>query len=194
MTATHNRNVTTTTDVLYLAFELGDTDWKLAFTIGLGQKPRLRSMPARDLPRLQEEIAKAKQRFQLAADAPVRSCYEAGRDGFWLDRYLSAGGIQNSGAVRRAHPSQDIARLDTVAFIHQKLLDASGDRGLDFDAVQRLDCARRFDRVRDGTQGGLDHLGVLSRTFMAGALLPLEERAPSGEEDHDQSNDFFSHV
>jgi transposase len=96
MTATHNRNVTTTTDVLYLAFELGDTDWKLAFTIGLGQKPRLRSLPARDLPRLQEEIAKAKQRFQLAADAPVRSCYEAGRDGFWLDRYLNAGGIHNS--------------------------------------------------------------------------------------------------
>jgi transposase len=96
MTATHNRNVTTTTDVLYLAFELGDTDWKLAFTIGLGQKPRLRSLPARDLPRLQEEIAKAKQRFHLAADAPVRSCYEAGRDGFWLDRYLNAGGIHNS--------------------------------------------------------------------------------------------------
>ena len=96
MTATHNRNVTTSTNVLYLAFELGDTDWKLAFTIGLGQKPRLRSMPARDLPRLQEEIAKAKQRFQLAADAPVRSCYEAGRDGFWLDRYLSACGIHNS--------------------------------------------------------------------------------------------------
>lgn len=96
MTATHNSNATTTTEVLYLAFELGDTSWKLAFTIGFGQKPRLRSMPARDLPRLQEEIAKAKQRFQLAADAPVRSCYEAGRDGFWLDRYLSACGIHNA--------------------------------------------------------------------------------------------------
>jgi transposase len=96
MTATHNSNVTPKTDVLYLAFELGDTDWKLAFTIGLGQKPRLRSMPARNLPRLQEEIAKAKKRFQLPADAPVRSCYEAGRDGFWLDRYLTSCGIQNS--------------------------------------------------------------------------------------------------
>src|SRR5262249_23022821 len=96
MTATHNRNVTKKTDVLYLAFELGDTEWKLAFTIGLGQKPRLRSMPARDLPRLQDEIAKAKQRFHLTADAPVRSCYEAGRDGFWLDRYLNTYGIHNS--------------------------------------------------------------------------------------------------
>src|SRR5262249_26484563 len=96
MTATRETHLTPSIDSLYLAFELGEKDWKLAFTIGLGQKPRLRSMPARDLPRLQEEIAKAKQRFQLAADAPVRSCYEAGRDGFWLHRYLSACGIHNS--------------------------------------------------------------------------------------------------
>lgn len=96
MTATHDSNVTTKSDVLYLAFELGETDWKLAFTIGMGQKPRLRSMPARDLPRLQEEIAKAKQRFHLGADALVRSCYESGRDGFWLDRYLTACAVQNS--------------------------------------------------------------------------------------------------
>ena len=59
MTATLNSNVTTKTDVLYLAFELGDNEWKLAFTIGLGQSPRYRSMPARDLPRLQTEIALA---------------------------------------------------------------------------------------------------------------------------------------
>jgi transposase len=96
MTATRETHLTPRIDSLYLAFELGEKDWKLAFTIGLGQKPRLRSMPARDLPRLQEEIAKAKQRFQLAADAPVWSCYEAGRDGFWLHRYLSACGIHNS--------------------------------------------------------------------------------------------------
>jgi len=96
MTATLNTKVTTRTDVLYLAFELGETEWKLAFTIGVGQKPRLRSMPGRDLPRLQEEIAKAKKRFELPADAPVRSCYEAGRDGFWLHRYLTVSGVENS--------------------------------------------------------------------------------------------------
>jgi transposase len=52
-------------------------------------------MPARDLPRLQAEIAKAKKRFGLAADAAVRSCYEAGRDGFWLHRHLLASGVDN---------------------------------------------------------------------------------------------------
>src|SRR5215472_102819 len=95
MTATHNSKVTTPTEILYLAFELGETQWKLAFTIGVGQKPRLRSMPARDLSRLEEEIRKAKKRFQLPADAPVRSCYEAGRDGFWLHRHLTASGVDN---------------------------------------------------------------------------------------------------
>src|ERR1700731_522069 len=94
MTATHSK-VITRTDILYLAFELGEAEWKLAFTIGIGQKPRLRCVPARDLPRLQEEIAKAKKRFGLAEDAPVHSCYEAGRDGFWLQRHLMAQGIDN---------------------------------------------------------------------------------------------------
>jgi transposase len=45
-------------------------------------------MPARDLVRLKDEIAKAKARFGLPADAPVYTCYKAGRDGFWLHRAL----------------------------------------------------------------------------------------------------------
>ena len=41
------------------------------------------------------EIARAKERFGLDQDARVITCYEAGRDGFWLDRYLEHHGIQN---------------------------------------------------------------------------------------------------
>jgi transposase len=81
--------------VLHLAFELGWTHWKLAFTTGHGQKPRQRTMRARDLAALEQEMAKAKKRFRLAEDAPVVSCYEAGRDGFWLHRYLTARGVAN---------------------------------------------------------------------------------------------------
>jgi transposase len=95
MTATHHGNVSTPGGVLYLAFELGERDWKVAFTIGLGQKPRLRSLKARDLPLLHAEIAKAKKRFALPEDAAVKSCYEAGRDGFWLHRHLSACQVDN---------------------------------------------------------------------------------------------------
>jgi len=80
---------------LYLAFELGNAQWKLGFTIGFGQQPRQRTIPAGNLDKLQAEIAAAKKRFRL--DEPVRvvSCYEAGRDGFWLDRYLRSAKIEN---------------------------------------------------------------------------------------------------
>src|SRR6516162_877831 len=96
MSATHGTDSTTATaPVLYLAFELGWTSWKLAFTVGAGQKPRLRSIPARDTDALMREIPAARRRFGLPEEAPVISCYEAGRDGFWLHRYLAHQGIEN---------------------------------------------------------------------------------------------------
>ena len=80
---------------LYLAFELGVDEWKLGFTTDLTTKPRVRTMPARDLPRLTGEITAAKQWFGLPEQASVRSCYEAGHDGFWLHRHLMTVGIDN---------------------------------------------------------------------------------------------------
>jgi transposase len=96
MTAIHDMNCTTSSVRLHLAFELGWSQWKLAFTIGHGQPARLRTIAARDLERLLQEIAKAKRRFELPEDAEVVSCYEAGRDGFWLHRWLTSQGIVNS--------------------------------------------------------------------------------------------------
>jgi transposase len=95
MTATHMQQSTSPTLTLHLAFELGWGEWKLAFSIGHGQAPRLRTMAARDMDRLLAEIGKAKQRFGLPEDAPIVSCYEAGRDGFWLHRFLQTRGIDN---------------------------------------------------------------------------------------------------
>ena len=80
---------------LNMAMDLGDEGWKLGFSTGLGQEPRLRSMKARDLTVLMKEIRLAKERFRLPADTPVRSCYEAGRDGFWIHRYLLSKGVVN---------------------------------------------------------------------------------------------------
>ena len=80
---------------LYLSFELGEQEWTLGFTTGLGQEPRKRQIAARDLEALEHEIAQAQQRFELPETAPVQSCYEAGRDGFWLHRYLLAHHIEN---------------------------------------------------------------------------------------------------
>jgi transposase len=108
-------STTTKTGTLYIALELGWDKWLLACATQAAQKPRFRSVPARDLSRLREEIAKAKQRFGLPADAPVCTCFEAGRDGFWLHRALTSLGISNvvvdSGAIevnrRHKHAKTD---------------------------------------------------------------------------------------
>jgi transposase len=78
-----------------MAFELSQSKWMLGFTIGFGQRPRLRTIAARDLAALQNEIQLARERFGLGAEVAVISCYEAGRDGFWLHRYLASIGVNN---------------------------------------------------------------------------------------------------
>ncbi len=80
---------------LYMGLELGSGQWRLGFTTGLGQKARERSIGARDVTALKREIGRAKERFHLASSARVVSCYEAGRDGFWLHRLLVEAGIDN---------------------------------------------------------------------------------------------------
>jgi transposase len=95
MTATRRLDSSTPAPRLHLAFELGWTTWTLAFTTGFGQAPRRRTVRARDTAAVLREVATAKQRFRLPADAPVVSCYEAGRDGFWLHRWLTSVGVTN---------------------------------------------------------------------------------------------------
>jgi transposase len=79
-----------------MAMELSENAWKLGFSTGMAQKPRRRDMTAKDVEALRAEVAAAKERFDLPADARVVSCYEAGRDGFWLHRFLLAAGADNS--------------------------------------------------------------------------------------------------
>ena len=97
MTRSHEHTAATSTDsnALLMAFELGDRTWKLGFTTGRAQAPRIRQIPAGAIDRVLEEIARAKQRLHLSSEAPVMSCYEAGRDGFWLHRFLVTRGVTN---------------------------------------------------------------------------------------------------
>jgi len=129
------RSIQYTTDsVLYLAFELANAEWKLGFTVGLGQGPRRRKIDAGHLDALQEEIRAARKRFGLPEDAPVRSCYEAGRDGFWLHRYLAAEGIENlvvdsaSIEVNRRARRAKTDRLDTGKLVTMLIRYHSGEK------------------------------------------------------------------
>ena len=59
------------------------------------RSPSRYTVTAGDTAALLECIAKAKARCELPPGAGVHSCYEAGRDGFWLHRWLIAQGIDN---------------------------------------------------------------------------------------------------
>jgi transposase len=80
---------------LLMALELGQQWWKVGFTTEAGQRPWVRRIAAGALEALTREVASAKQRWGLASAVAVESCYEAGRDGFWLHRWLVAQGITN---------------------------------------------------------------------------------------------------
>lgn len=79
---------------LFVSFELGKKEWKLGLTSGVGV-PVVKSVPAGDLGAVQQVLTTARQRLGVPTDAPVWSCYEAGRDGFWLHRALAALGVGN---------------------------------------------------------------------------------------------------
>lgn len=90
-------------------------------------------MPARDLPRLVCELETARQHFGLAGDTPICTCYEAGRDGFWLHRALSTAGIVNvivdSASIeenRRARQAKT-DRLDATALLRLLIRHAAGE-------------------------------------------------------------------
>ena len=134
MAATREYEYSVLAPLLYLAFELGDSNWKLGFTIGMGQRPRERTIAARDLDGLQREIRLAKKRFGLPETAPVLSCYEAGRDGFWLHRYLVEHGVQNlvvdssSIEVNRRQRRAKTDRMDVGKLLGQLIRYRSGER------------------------------------------------------------------
>ena len=95
MPTTATRKTHRTTEILYLAFELGLESWKLAFASRLGGRIRLRTITARDLDALRVEVEAAERAFRLPRLSAVVCCYEAGRDGFWLHRFLESENFTN---------------------------------------------------------------------------------------------------
>jgi transposase len=118
--------------MLHLALDLGMREWKLAFTVGLGQKPRLKTIAGRSTSSLVLEIKAAKRCFGLPEDAAVICCNEAGRDGFWLHRFLLAHGVQNhvvdssSIEVNRRQRRAKSDHLDAVNVVHMIILWNNG--------------------------------------------------------------------
>jgi len=134
MATTRTTQDTTRTGTLYLAFELGQSRWKLGFSTGLGQKARERDINARHTNGVLAEIAAAKKRFKLPTDARVVTCYEAGRDGFWLHRFLTNNGVDNvvvdsaSIEVNRRSRRAKTDRMDVRKLLSQLIRYDAGER------------------------------------------------------------------
>jgi transposase len=134
MTAMIRSEVSVNESVLFVAFELGKKTWKLAMTTGLAMTPWLRTVAGGDLAAVDGALQRARERFGVAASAPVISCYEAGRDGFWIHRALAARGIANrvvdssSIEVNRRSRRAKSDRLDAVKLVRLLARVCAGDR------------------------------------------------------------------
>ena len=120
--------------VLYVAFELAKKDWKLALTSGFGVQPVVRTVAAGDLAAVRRVIDTARQRLSLPGSARVVSCYEAGRDGFWIHRALTTLGIANrvvdssSIEVNRRARRTKTDRLDALKLVMMLVRVCQGER------------------------------------------------------------------
>lgn len=118
---------------LYISFELGDKKWKL--TASDGQRaPSRYNVDAGDTATVAYCIAKARNRCKLGPRASVHCCYEAGRDGWWLHRWLREQGADNivvdacSIEVNRRARRAKTDRLDGDKLLSMLLRHHSGER------------------------------------------------------------------
>src|SRR6185503_17996136 len=134
MTVTRTLSGSVSEPTLYVAFELGKKEWKLAMTAGFGIQPWLRTLPSGDWSAVQRALAQGRARFGLLAGARVVSCYEAGRDGFWIHRALTAMGIANrvvdsaSIEVSRRARRAKTDRLDALKLVTMLVRVCVGER------------------------------------------------------------------
>jgi transposase len=118
--------------VLYMAMELSQKKWKLGFSNG--ERTRIRTIGARDWDNLLAEIELAKHKLNCAKDSQVVSCYEAGRDGFWIHRALVGEGIDNrvldsaSIEVSRRQKKVKTDRVDVIALLRLLMRYMNGEK------------------------------------------------------------------
>lgn len=136
MTDTTRPQVSVSEPTLYVAFELSKQSWRLALTSGFGVDPILRTVVAGDMAAVQNAVRAVRQRCGLSDTALVVSCYEAGRDGFWIHRALLQLGFRNrvvdsaSIEVNRRARRAKTDRLDALKLVRMLARVCAGERGV----------------------------------------------------------------
>lgn len=120
-------------NTVYIALELSDAKWVLCMTTG--EKFRTRSIPARDFEQLRIEVEEVARLNSIPIAAlKVVSCYEAGRDGFYIHRKLEKMGWQNkvvdsaSIEVNRRKRRAKNDRIDAESLLRQLLRHCAGEK------------------------------------------------------------------
>jgi transposase len=82
---------------LYVAFELSKATWLIGLVVSGERKMSRRPISGGDTAAVWRLISKKREQAEKKLGRPVRvvSCYEAGYDGFWLDRWLAQQGVDN---------------------------------------------------------------------------------------------------
>ena len=133
---THEEKDTGPETVLHVAFELDDLRWTLTMGTAMDRKPRQRRVRPRDRGGVLREIEETKRRFGLPEGVRVVSCYEAGREGFWLHRWLESNGIDSrvvdsaSIEVNRRKRRVKADRLDGKKLLRMLIRHESGEKGV----------------------------------------------------------------
>lgn len=187
MTATHTLPGSVSEPTLYVAFELGKQNWKLAMTAGFGIEPWLRTVASGDLGAVEGVLRAGRRRFRLPAAARLVSCYEAGRDGFWIHRALLGIGVANrvvdsaSIEVNRRARRAKTDRLDALKLVRMLVRVWCGERGV-WREVQvptvAAEAARQVSRERTALTQDQTRLVNQMRGWLAtwGATLPARRR------------------
>ena len=188
MIATTRPEMSVSEPTLYVAFELGKKEWKLAMTSGFGVAPWLRSVASGDWRGVERALAHGRARFGLPGAAPVVSCYEAGRDGFWIHRALQQRGIRNrvvdsaSIEVNRRARRAKTDRLDALKLVRMLVRVCYGEKAWSEVRVPSVaaEAARQVSRERTALTQEQTRLTNQLKGWLAtwGATLP--RRRPSG--------------
>nr|VFJ97871.1 MAG: hypothetical protein BECKLFY1418A_GA0070994_107411 [Candidatus Kentron sp. LFY] len=99
----HSKGYTGNT-VLYMAMESSNSKWKLGFSNG--NRDRIVPIDAGNWKALLKQIDLAREKLQLPEACPVVSCFEAGRDGFWIHRMLEKGTAPGAKTPRRGRENE----------------------------------------------------------------------------------------
>lgn len=132
MTQTAPVGMFTPSPIFCAALELSVAKWKIAFSDG--ERRKLVTIEAGDWRHFDAEVAMARERFEVPQSAQLRTCYEAGRDGFWIDRELTRKGIKNiivdpsSIEVSRRARRAKTDTLDAIGLVEKLVKHVRGEK------------------------------------------------------------------